>query len=290
MTKFSILFTSLLIAAAGNAQLVNADFEQWEAPITEEIMYNKPTGWLWTDGFSTSEEQFFYNPPQQDAQMNDFALTLSIWYHYGKDIALQTAPIDYRPEQLKGFFKYTHTMIEDTEGPVADTALIEADLTKFNPTAQLFYSVGKGTLSLTSIEEYQAFEVNISYTSDEVPEYVTVRLDPSLVRRYIDRFYISQAEPVASFFTVDNLSLHGDAALSVNNTTKENNMALYPNPAKDNLRVALDEKQAISIYTTTGTLVESLVAKSMHTLDVSNYAQGIYIIKSQDEVARFIKE
>jgi len=46
MTKFSILFTSLLIAAAGNAQLVNADFEQWEAPITEEIMYNKPTGWL----------------------------------------------------------------------------------------------------------------------------------------------------------------------------------------------------------------------------------------------------
>ncbi len=290
MTKFPFLFSMLMLSAAGNAQLVNADFEQWEAPITEEILFNKPTGWIWSDGFNNSEEQFFYNPPQQDAQMNDYALTLSIWYHYGKDIALQTAPIDYRPEQLTGFFKYTHTLIEDTEGPVADTALIEVDLTKFNPTTLQLDTIGRGTLSLTSVDEYQPFEVNITYTSEEVPEYVTVRLDPSLVKRYMNRYYMSVSEPVASFFTVDNLSLQGNNVLSVNNTSKDKKVQLYPNPAKDNLRIALDEKQSIAIYTATGILVESLVASTVHTLDVSNYAQGIYIIKSNDEVVRFIKE
>lgn len=290
MKKIPFFFSMLLLAAAGNAQLINADFEQWEAPITEEILYNKPTGWLWTDGFITSEEQFFYNPPQTDAQMNDFALTLSIWYHYAKDIALQTAPIDYRPEKLKGFFKYTHTLIEDFEGPVVDTALIEVYLTKYNTLSGTNDTIGSGWLPFTESEQYLPFELGITYTTNEVPDAIHLRLDPSLVKRYDDRYYMSVAEPVASYFTVDNLSLQGEAVLSVNNMSKQNKMQLYPNPAKDNLRMVLGEKQTITIYTATGTLVESVTANTNHTLDVSNYAAGVYIIKSKDEVVRFIKD
>jgi hypothetical protein len=290
MKKFPFFLSVFLLATAGNAQLINADFEQWDAPITQDIMTNKPTGWIWSDSFTSSLEQMFYNPPQADAQNNDYALTLSVWYHYGKDIALQTVPIDYRPEQLTGFFKYTHTLIEDTQGPVADTALVQVFLTKYNSIIGQLDTIGTGSLGLTQSDDYQPFEVNITYTSNELPEYLTIKMDPSLVKRYDDRYYMSVNEPVASFFSVDNLSLEGNVAVSVNNTTKENGIALYPNPATDRVTITLNERSDVVIYDVTGGLVESFVANATYQLDVRGYAAGIYIIKSQGEAVRFIKE
>ncbi len=78
--------------------------------------------------------------------------------------------------------------------------------------------------------------------------------------------------------------------VKVEEATSLSTIKLYPNPAKNTLRIALGERQPISIYNATGMLIEQQIANTNHVLDVSNYPAGIYIIKSHDEVVRFIKE
>jgi hypothetical protein len=291
MKKIYLIFSLMLTSALNYAQLQNLDFEEWHNPITELGMNNRPVGWIWTNGMTTWEESYFYNAPHTDAQSNDYALTLSIWYNHTKDAAVQGALIDYRPAQLKGYYKYTDNVIYgQTEGEINDTAMVAVYLTKFIMGSTELDTIGMGKVNLNYSEGYSLFEVDIAYTSDEVPNLVTIVLDPSLVNRYEGRYYSSQPEAVASFFTIDNLSLEGEAVVSTDDADDLKDMSIYPNPAQNTLRIDMDERKPIAIYTTTGVLVNSLVVNTTHTLDVSNYPSGVYVIKSNEDVLRFIKE
>lgn len=79
-------------------------------------------------------------------------------------------------------------------------------------------------------------------------------------------------------------------SINVDEHKATSSINVYPNPATDVVRITLPERGNVSIYNATGMLLESITMNTNHTLDISNYAQGIYIIKSNDEVVRFIKE
>jgi hypothetical protein len=70
-----------------------------------------------------------------------------------------------------------------------------------------------------------------------------------------------------------------------------NTLELFPNPAINELNVVLTkDKSRVSIYNSGGKLMdEVIVSGSTHKFDISNYAAGIYFVKTNNLVAKFIK-
>ncbi len=288
MKRIHFILILVLLTAYSNAQLQNLDFEEWDEP-TPEIL-NNPTGWVSHNGFMPLPFLGFIHPPQTDAQSNNYALKLGVYYNYAKNAAVQTASIDYRLGQLKGFYKYENNTISGSDGMVPDTAMVVVYLTRFNTATWQRDTIGSGSVSLNQSHSYAAFDVNISYISNDVPDSIHVYLDPSLANRYYGRYYVNPHEPEASFFTLDNLSLQPEQIVYINEQPQANNITVYPNPANRVIRISMKEKGAVSIYNSNGALIESIIVNTTHALDVGNYTSGIYIVKSGKEVVRFAKE
>ncbi|MCF8333358.1 MAG: T9SS type A sorting domain-containing protein [Bacteroidales bacterium] len=75
----------------------------------------------------------------------------------------------------------------------------------------------------------------------------------------------------------------------------EDEMAIYPNPAKDKLEIKLPKKAKLEIRNAQGQVIEKLEMENTRTtLDVTRYASGIYLIKAETDkeimVKKFIKE
>ena len=70
---------------------------------------------------------------------------------------------------------------------------------------------------------------------------------------------------------------------------------VYPNPVSDNLVIETEATiEAVTIYTVTGVMVYSEVDFNDNTINVSDFANGVYIMKVRTEngeaVQRFIKK
>jgi len=69
--------------------------------------------------------------------------------------------------------------------------------------------------------------------------------------------------------------------------TSQNNSAvltIYPNPATENLNIAINKKGVLAVYSLEGKLIETLSVTSANAvLNVKDYANGMYMIKFTDE-------
>jgi hypothetical protein len=70
-----------------------------------------------------------------------------------------------------------------------------------------------------------------------------------------------------------------------------NTLKLFPNPAINEVNVVLTkDKSRVSIYNSGGKLMdEVIVSGSEYKFDISNYAAGVYFVKANNQVAKFIK-
>jgi hypothetical protein len=68
-------------------------------------------------------------------------------------------------------------------------------------------------------------------------------------------------------------------------------LKLYPNPAVDAINVVLSiENNTVTIYSSVGKLMEKvLVTGTEYKFDISNYAPGIYFVKTGNEIGKFVK-
>jgi hypothetical protein len=273
---YLIAVSALPIVAS--AQLQNLDFENWEKPIPSESQ-NKPVGWTWTNIAVTSEDFMFYYPPVEEAQSNQYALKLSVWYNYTKDAAIQTAPIDYRPASLKGFYKYEENFIYgETDERLRDTAMVSVYLTKFNAATNSNDTIGMGIWSTgDSLSAYTEFTVNITYLQPGVPDNITVVLDPSLCRRYANRLYSILDNGVTSYFTVDNLSLVGESTAGIQEVQSKNNLDIFPNPAQDFISFEPVNGE-VQVFDLAGKVIQSDYG-SISSMDVSHLNKGIYFLR-----------
>jgi hypothetical protein len=66
---------------------------------------------------------------------------------------------------------------------------------------------------------------------------------------------------------------------------------VYPNPAQSDLRIVLNAvDQTVAIFNTLGVKVEEVrVSGNEHTFNVSTYPKGIYFIRTENTVMKFIK-
>ncbi|WP_223605775.1 T9SS type A sorting domain-containing protein [Chryseobacterium sp. OSA05B] len=289
MRKIIYLLTIALFPKLISAQVQNLDFENWENPISS--VNNRPTGWIWSNSSITDPAFFFYFPPATDSYTGNYALKLGVWYNYTKDVAIKTSPINFRPSALKGYYKYVENLISGPNGMVTDMAKATVLLTK-NINNQAV-TVGSGTIDLQSSGVYQQFTVVVNYISADIPDTITITLDPSLLRRDPDSDFQADGDGTASFFTVDNLSLV-TGALGVNDHSKSiNSLTIYPNPAVDFIHIP-NYKGGVSICDLTGKLVLSNSQVVNELVAIDFLKPGLYILKLSDEgtgkTVKFVKK
>lgn len=271
-----------LFVLAGNAQLKNLDFENWDSLVTSSYKSNSPTAWTWTNGASIISPWLFYSPPATVSQSGQYALTLSVWYNYTKDAALQTAAINSRPTALNGYYKYTDNLVLGNNNQmVNDTAEVRVYLTKWNTAFSRNDTVGGGKISLNAIQSFTPFKVNINYSSNATPDSITVLLDPSLVRRAgAGGAYIVVGTGVGSYFTVDNLSLEA-GNLSAGTLSLNNKVKIFPNPSTDIIHFS-DFTGTVTIAAMNGTIIWSQAIRPHQSLSIQDLPVGIYILTLDD--------
>ncbi|MGQ2982708.1 T9SS type A sorting domain-containing protein [Flavobacterium sp.] len=277
--KKLLQLTMLSLPFLANAQLQNSSFENWQNPITD--MPNKPVGWIRTNGDPMSEEfDFpFQNLPITTSQHGEYALRLSVWYGFDKDMAVQTVPITSRPEALTGYYTYTDELIfSNTIGYINDEAEIAVYLTKWNAALSQNDTIGTGRILLGAVNNYTAFHCPVTYTSDAIPDTVRIVLNPSANVRVPGPVQFMAADlNVSSILTIDNLVLvetMGDENFE-NNTIK-----VYPNPASDIISISGFDGHA-ELFDATGKKILSQHYGNA-PINISGLQQGIYLLRLDD--------
>ena len=90
--------------------------------------------------------------------------------------------------------------------------------------------------------------------------------------------YESGCEEISDDFYLDFTSVDGHEF--------EDQINMYPNPAQHHVQIELDERKlaSLAVFGMDGKLLTTVpVQSSMITLDVSGFAQGIYIVRFEDE-------
>jgi len=98
-------------------------------------------------------------------------------------------------------------------------------------------------------------------------------------------------------FEIDYVRVYQQSALSTPKAGVKKKVALIPNPVKNKLTIQFDEVQTasqVTIYSIQGQKLSSFHMNSeQETIDISNFSNGIYIVKITDEkgsfTSRFVK-
>lgn len=86
---------------------------------------------------------------------------------------------------------------------------------------------------------------------------------------------------VRYFYNCGALGLEENTPLSVN---------CYPNPASQLVSIELTEESPIEIYSISGIKMATFASQLNHQVDVSAYPEGIYLVKTDQAVSKFVKK
>lgn len=282
----SITFAAL-IAAMGmttqdaHAQLHNLDFESWTTDSISAQVH--PDAWSFYST-SLSSDQNGYCYQVTPAQQGDYALGVSVWYYYVKSQAVQKAAYAARPTALDGYYTYTENTVHSllTNDTLSDTALVSILLTRWNDATLRADTVGYGILPLFASGDYSPFSCPVTYASAAFPDSITIVLDPSIVRRYVDitDFQALSAEGTCSYLTIDALSLQtptGQVELQA-----DPGFAVYPNPSSGAFTVIHrgSTRTQLAVFNAVGERVyETRATGPRTTIDLSGHPKGIYVMR-----------
>jgi len=98
----------------------------------------------------------------------------------------------------------------------------------------------------------------------------------------------------ASTIYIDNISVISVADKALLTAINQNIMQsfkVYPNPASDKLHINLTTPNAVvAIYNSVGVKMDEVnVLGTQHTFDVSRYTKGLYFVKANNAVVKFVK-
>lgn len=280
--KNLILFgASLLIHVAGHAQLQNTDFENWVNPINNSLASNYPANWTRVNGVPNNPFINFYHPPVTAAQNGNYALRLSIWYSYDLDMAVQVAPINYRPTALTGFYTYTDNKVYgDNVLIIDDIAKATVRLTKKDPTTGNAVLVGLGETQLTTALTYTQFTCTINYFSNDIPDTIEVEFDCTLMDKMSGPHLTPiDVSGISSILTIDNIALTTNGLSTPNFSL--NNLKVYPNPTHSMINFPEFEGE-VNVYDISGKKVKSSNT-NLGYIDISNLVNGVYILSFTNE-------
>ncbi len=95
---------------------------------------------------------------------------------------------------------------------------------------------------------------------------------------------------------VDDSHVKGEKVITVNwpaavRQSSVNTITVYPNPADNELNVVLtSENSTVTIYNNVGMKMDEVIVKGTeHRFDISSYAPGIYFVRTEGAVSKFVK-
>lgn len=275
--KNLILFGALLLMhLAGYAQLQNTDFENWVNPINNTWGTNRPVNWTRVNGIPNNPFVNFFHPPVTAAQNGISALRLSIWYTYDLDMAVQVAPINYRPYSLTGFYTYTDNKVYDDNNVIIDdVAKATVRLTKLDPATGNAVLVGLGVAQLTTAQTYTPFTCVINYISNDIPDTVEVEFDCTLMDKMNGPTVVPVNQvSISSILTIDNINLTTQALATPNFSL--NSLQIYPNPTTSIVNFSGFEG-TVTVHEISGKIIKSSNT-DLGYINVSNLVAGVYIL------------
>ena len=90
-----------------------------------------------------------------------------------------------------------------------------------------------------------------------------------------------------------NLSELRKAFFTTNDNTNEienQQLALYPNPAKDVLRIAnIADNQEVTIYSINGAVLKKVIVSEDDEINISELRSGMYVVNAGNMFSKFIK-
>jgi hypothetical protein len=290
MKKQLLIIALLITSIAANAQHANMDFENWSQD-TDSVA--RPDNWIINQGMGT-----FGIFTDEDAQNGDKAIMISRWYWYTFDDAVQTAATTTKPIELTGFYKYTNNEIQLGNDTIQDTAHVYVYAKKWNAALQQNDTIGYGHVTFTETLAWTGLVCPIYYTSNEMPDSITIRLAPTEYNLVSGNGMCAYAgnNGTCSFFSVDNLSLN-TTATGINDKPAER-FKLYPNPAANELFISTTGN--IQTY---GYIIRDVMGKTVANgnllnqsgrVDISGLASGLYTINIfecyQMTTLKFVKQ
>jgi hypothetical protein len=284
-TLTSILFLLLInLASKAQQQISNGGFEKWDTI----GLYSQPTDWHTLNPLA----RFGFDPSttlSTDAHSGKYAARLESLSNSSTSYAglLSSGPVldkslnpvfdmlpigfTSRPKRLQFYYK--------SFPQKNDTCALYLGLTKWNATTRTSDTIGYASMLFPdSITNYTLADIALTYKSNQSPDSMFVIISSSL-----DGFNPSEG----SVFLIDDISL------VYNHTGIENlvnsSVSVYPNPAKDVLQLDFIQpvKAQLSLQNLLGeTLKTANIDASKMQLDVSELAEGIYIINILEDTGK----
>ncbi len=100
---------------------------------------------------------------------------------------------------------------------------------------------------------------------------------------YMDSLYLIEA--------ADSALINWDYVEGIAQNRQLEKLDVYPNPAKEMLNVTLEKGNTnVAIYNSVGVKMEELLVEGTHhVFNVSNYSPGLYFVKANNTVVKFVK-
>ena len=87
---------------------------------------------------------------------------------------------------------------------------------------------------------------------------------------------------------IDNVDVHSTDGI---NDIASEAIAIYPNPAKDNIHInGIEKETEVNIYNVTGALVKKVVVNGAEEINVSELPAGLYMARFGETTLKFTKE
>lgn len=190
-------------------------------------------------------------------------------------------PCNYRPYAFAGFYKYTDNEIKNqiTNLVTEDTAWAAVYVTKWNTATMHTDTIGNGRVDLMRSTAYSNFVCPVTYFTSDMPDSVTIVCDPSMMRDG-GMYFSTASDGKNSFLTIDDLYLQRWP--SAINSVSEMQFSVTPNPAHDQINIAMPVAGTYNIVVTdiSGRIMNSMQlingAEKVITLD--GYPAGMYNI------------
>ncbi|MDX5321474.1 MAG: T9SS type A sorting domain-containing protein [Bacteroidota bacterium] len=272
MNKLILALVAVGMAVSSNAQLQNGDFENWSNLPGTSV--KNPNNFITSnlsvyDGNDPSVLQIngssgmgvrINNYEYIDEEMGDTILEVGFVMSGKIDILAGDfqllVPVNGRPLTLKGKYNY---MPEGNDELSFSLVLFKngqpVGLAEFNST--------------DATNGFTEFSVNVDYSSTETPDSMTYAFRPS-----------SDNPQLGSVLELDELELEMEGPNGIE-TVSLLEMDAYPNPAKEQLTLAIDERLLGADFTVidlSGKVVMSGKMRDSKQIDLSGIKEGMYIV------------
>jgi len=278
MKKTFTLLLSCIVSIAAQAQIPNGDFENW----TYATGYSTPDGWDNPNSLTAPNSVYTCERGTTGAPSGSSFLMLT-----NKVAGSSTAPglavcskYDFVNHQPTSGFPYTGRPLSLTGkwqymANGTDKGRIGVVLTKWNITTNKSDVVAEVEYDLPGmVMSWTSFSIPLTYLSSNTPD-----------TAYIGLVASNNSVTAGSYLYVDNLNFSGTAANVPVTVYPRYNIALSPNPARDNIKLDFGTAITDDVHILVMDLFAHVIAnvtyyagQQVYNVNLNKAAPGMYFV------------